>query len=391
MTANALATCLCVGSLVAQTAPNTCDVKRNNEPWFYTSTSVDAGTGRAYNHGIYQPPAYWSQTAQDPGVPAGSRTWRWIPSAVNMRRETRQVTGFYVYLRPSAVTVSFPTTGYIPEWRVHAPKLGGATPAQGYVPDLQKPVLHQVPQVSFPFAQHAAVRARSTFSQAVPVHAEEVCFSFGWQGGEHRLKAGAQGFVGTSQESPWAVPTWGQIDATGQVSVADPLGQVGQYTTLWGSYYEEAPVLIVESDFAHQRMPPPQAPAHSGFNDAAGRCDLGSQAVRFGWNVDGGTAHAGAYVLPLTNLRTSIFSGTSSWLGHTLEVDLTDPALTTLADISYVGTMDAQGFFDGPRVVFPALTPSAVGWFLGVECVVIDSGLSTILATTQAHWIEVIQ
>ena len=43
-----------------------------------------------YNQPIYQPPGYWSSLPSDPGVAAGSRTWRWIPSAVNLRQEARQ-------------------------------------------------------------------------------------------------------------------------------------------------------------------------------------------------------------------------------------------------------------------------------------------------------------
>ena len=383
---------LCVVSAAVRAqAPNTADVKRNNEPWFYTSSIVDPQTQREYNHPLYQPPGYWSSLPSDPGVAAGSLSWRWIPGQVNLRRETRELSGFYVWLRPSAPTVTFPFTGYVPQWKLHPVALRGPTPASGYQPDLQKPALVTVPEVSFVFVQPGAVRARTAFSTAVPFDGEEVCYSLRWRGGEHRLLPGSQGLIGTADEAEWRVPTWGAADPAGTITVADPVAQIGVYSTPWGSYYETAPVVIAESDYAHLRLPPPAAPPHSGFNDAAGLCDLATMPLNLGWNVDGGPANAGNFVLPLFDFSAQVYPGATTILGMTLEVDPTDPLLTVLADAGYVGVMNGLGFFDGPRIPFPVLVPGAVGRWFGVEFAVVKSDLTAIVGTTQAHWIEVVR
>jgi hypothetical protein len=382
--------CAVTTALQAQ-APNTADVKRNNEPWYYTAAAVHPGTGREYNLPLYQPPGYWSALPTDPGVAAGALSWRWIPSRVNLRREPRQVSGCYVWLRASAPTVTFPFTGYVPEWKVHPVRARGGVPQNGYEPDLGQPPHVIVPEASFVFASPGAVRARTAFSAPVAVTAEEVCFSHRWRGGEHRLKPGSQGFVGTSQEAPWRVPTWGHADPQSAITVVDPIAQVGQYTTLWGSYYETAPVIVVESDFAHERQPPPAPPPYTGYNDAAGLCDLATLPLSIGWNVDGGLANAGNFVLPLCNARRTLPAGTTSVLGMTLEVDPLDPLFSVLVDAGYLGNCDAQGFFDGPRVPFPVLPPSAIGVLFGVEFAVVKADLTAFVGSTQAHWVEVIR
>jgi hypothetical protein len=369
-------------------APNACDVKRNNEPYYYTSTTPDPVTGRPYNQPIYQPPGYWSQTANDPGVAAGSSTWRWIPSDVNLRLEPRAVSGFYVWLRPSASTVQFPTTGYVPEWKLHPVAVRGDG---GFRPDLTAPPFAVVPEASFVFATAGAARARVAFSQAVALNAREVAFSLRWRGGEHRLRPASQGFVGTAQEAPWRVPTWGHADPQQNVTVVDPLSQVGQYTTLWAGYYEAAPSIVAESDYAHQRVLPSQPPLYSGFNDAAGLCDLATRDLWLGWNVDGGAANAGNWALPLLNLAPGVHGAPTTFLGVTFELDLTSPVLGELAALGYGGVMDHHGVYDGPRLPIPLLPPSAIGNWIGVEFLILRADLGAIVGSTQAHWLQVVQ
>lgn len=381
-----LAAAVAAAGGIAQT-PHTCEVKRVNEPYYYVTADTHPLTGRAYNVPGYQPPGYWSATPSDPGVPAGHRTWRWLPRALDARSETRQVSGFCVYLRPSAATQVFPFTGYVPEWQMVAVR---ARADGGREPDLQQAPLASVPQASLLFVQPGAARVRTVFSQPVAVAAGEIGYTLRWQGGEHRLKPGAQGLVGTTDEEPWKVPTWGQIDAAGTVTVTDARAVIGADTTLWLTHYETQPALIPESDFAHLRRLGSPLP-FSGFNDGAGLCDLGSQALEVGWNVDAGSARASSYVLPFFNARGSVFAGTSLLLGQTLELDIADPLFGVLIDAGYLGLTGPNGFFDGPRLRFPALGAQAIGLFVGVECLVLNGGLSTVLGSTQAHWIEVVR
>lgn len=384
-----LATALAVVSsagLHAQ-APDTCVVRRNNEPYFYNALATDPGTGRAYNLETYQPPGYWSAAPTDPGVSAGQLSWRWIPAAVNQRLDVRDVSGFEVYLRPSAPTTPFPQTGYIPEWAMvpTAGRLDG-----GRAPDLALPPHIVVPQASFVFPSAGAHRARVAFGAAVPVTSADVCVTLRWQGGEHRLAAGAQGLVGTTDEAPWRVPTWGHADpVAGTVTVVDPLALLGQYTTLWTTYYEASPVVVAHSDYAHMRRLPPQLPLFTGYNDAAGLSDLALQPVALGWSADVGVSRGFSLCVPLFDLRLALPTTGVPLFGTTFEVDATSPLLGTLSSVGYWGFADASGWFDGPRLTFPATTTSLLGVFVGVEFLALDPVTFGVLDSSQAHWMEI--
>ena len=372
-----------LGTLTAQ-VPNTCDVKRNNGPYFYVSNETHTpGTGRAYNAQMYQPPGYWSTSIGDAGVVAGSLSWRWIPRQINLRLETRQVSGFYVFLRPSAATTAFPFTGYIPTWLMYPAALRADG---GFAPDVLSAPLHIVPQVSFVFPTSDAYRARSVFSVAVPVDAEDVCVAYIWAGGEHRMLPNSQGFIGTTDENPWPVVTWGaETAASGMVLGSPP---PGLYSTPWGSYYEDAPVLNVESDYAHQRVYPPTLPLHSGFNDAAGLSDLSTSAVEIGWNVEAGLSNAFGSAAPLFNLAAAVPTVATSVLGLTIEVDLANPMIASLSAIGYPTALDSNGELDGHRELFPIVGPSLLGGFIGVEFVILDQH-GVFAGSTQSHWIEI--
>ncbi len=377
---------LSAGVAVAQA--NHCEVKRNNGPCFYVSGTPDPITWRLYNNPGYAPPGYWSGA----GVIAGAVTWRWIPSPVNLRWEEREVTGYYVWLRPTASTQAFPSTGYIPDFFMHAVRQRADG---GFEPDPARPPMLALPGVSAPFLNEGAYRARSVLGAPVTAvhppaypHASEVCYSYAWQGGEHRFQQGAQGLVGTTTENPWFVPTWGWLEPSGQPHVVDQLVEVGQYSTLWGSYYEDEPSLNAESDYAHMRLNPPQPPLFTGCNDGAGRSDLSVRGVAIGWNVSAGLSHAGDTVVPLFNYSPSIPTSSVSFLGTELEVDVNNPLLGQMAVIGYWGTLDAAGDYDGARYPFSAVTdPAFLHWYLGMEFVVLTQ--TGIGPSTQSHWVKI--
>ena len=202
---------------------------------------------------------------------------------------------------------------------------------------------------------------------------------------------GAQGFVGTADEAPFTVPTWGHATAAGVVTVVDPVARAGVYTTLWADYSEAAPVLLAESDFAHMRRPPPQLPAYSGRNDAVGLSDLSTTDVALGWDVAADPSLAGGTVIPLFNFLApgAPLPPTTVLFGQVFEVDLGDPLITVLADVGYGGPLDASGRLDNVRRVFPSTGPSLIGGRdrRGVHRV--RAGVLGVAGTTQAVWTEI--
>ncbi|MCA8943703.1 MAG: hypothetical protein KDB80_14165, partial [Planctomycetes bacterium] len=322
----------------------------------------------------------------DPGVFASTQTWRWIPSQVDDRGTTRHVSGFYVWQRVSAATSGpFPVTGYIPQFVLY----GASQRADGgYMPDTND-IRHVVPSVSFPFVTADAYRACSTFSAAVPLDSDEVCFAFTWNGGEHRLRDGAQGFVGTTDEVPWVVPTGGYVDSGGSVVVVDTVAQNGDYTTLWASYFSSDPVINVGSDFAFdRRFPPPGPLPFTGQCDSAGLNDLASSTVEFYFEMEGGPSLAGHTAYLLYNVVAARPAPTTLF-GLTFELSLANPFLGTMYGFGIVETLDAQGRSSVSTV---SLSPVGLGLldvYLGAEYLIVDPGGTQFVATTQAHWSKV--
>lgn len=372
-----LALCVCA-PLVGQVEHN--EVKRNQEPYYLTDGTLP--NGRLVNHPALLPPGYDSVLPSDPGVGTSAKSWRWIPSAVNTRESTRQVTGFFTWMRPSAGHGGpFPYTGYIPGWI-----LWGAAQRSdgGFEPDTNA-LLHAVPQVSFPFLTHDAYRACSTFSNAFAYDEDEVCFSLTWAGGEHTHAVDGQALLSSFGEYDFGLPTCGDISPAGAVSMRDSVASHALYTVLWSSYFESDPVINVGSDFSFTGYAAPGPLPFTGHGLSAGLNDVSTSERLFSFEVEAGPGYANHTVFMLFNLGP--IATPSSWFGLDFELDVTSPLLGHLSAIH--GVLDSQGHFGH---TMQTLGPWGTFWvdsYVGMEFLVVSPALS-LVDTTQAFYSRVV-
>jgi hypothetical protein len=377
-----------VGSLALQ-AQNHNRVKRNNNPVIVLGTT-HSGTRHPYNWPDASPLGFRPGGS---GVASGTRTIRWIPSMVNLRREPRLVSGYMVGMRPSAATPvsAFPLTGYYPEFSFHVPKQisGSGTWANGaqYTADLTTAAIVRFAQTSNVFASFSNLVWIRTISTPVPIHQTEIVMSVRWDANGLTTpinddSPGHQSFFGTYADGIHSPVT---IQFASPTNVLTPIAT--DFSVTWLSYLEEAPVVQPKSDWGHRRTSA-QYPAISGYSIGTGQSDLASLAGQLGWDVDAGIGFAGDLAVPLFNFGP-VFPLAFQVLGQTIELNVADPHLGLLAGAGYSQVLDATGSATGPWLLLPSLGPPARNTTIGVEFVTAKPNLSALTGSTQSAWITI--
>jgi hypothetical protein len=376
------------GSVVAQ-GQN--DVARNNDPWLVISAAAHPTTTRPYNYPPVSPAQFAYNTAT-PGtptgqtVPAGTHTVRWIPSMTNLRREARDVTGFYVGLRPSAASATFPLTGYTPEYKIHTPAqlAPGATWASGaqYSANFTAPALVTLPQATYTFAAFGNYLVSSTLTAPVTVNQEEIVISFKWQGGENDEVAGTQSFFGGYADG---IHTPMTVQFASPTNVLTPA--TDNFTVTWGSYFEDSASISAKSDWGYRRTAA-LLPSVSGYSVGTAQSDAATTAGQLGWDVFAGAANSGNFAIALFNTG-AVFPASFPLFGQIIEMNLADPSLTLLVNAGYNITLPANGEGAGPFLPIPVLGSSAIGFAIGAEFLILRSDLSGFSDSTQSAWTQI--
>lgn len=359
-------------------------VERNNDP-YYRGDTANASTGVL---GVYKPvnPDAYSDTTTTVGVPAGTLSWRWFPSENNLRRETRQVSGFYIGLRYSYSTpaASLPLTGYVPEISIHKgkPRVGG-----GVDPDLAQAPLFTLATSSTLFATaNSTIIPSRTLSAPVGINETDMVLSCKWQGGEHRDVPGKQCLIGSWFDGDYVPVTTGFASPTNVISYVQ-----GNESCLWLSYMEEQSVILPSSDWGYRRKSANPLPSGYSVSTAQGDFALSTtNGAIFGYDINGGPSMAGNRAVLLFNAGP-VFPASFQILGQVLEINVADPYLDLFAQLGYVLTMNPAapkiGFAAGPRIQVPNLGPSGLGFTFGAEYLVFDPNFTAAVDSTQSAWI----
>lgn len=369
-------------------------VSRNNDPWLVIS-SAHPVTTNPYNFPPVSPAAFSFNVAA-PGTPTGqtvaanTHTVRWIPSMTNMRRQARQVSGFYAGLRPSAATpsTSFPLTGYTPEYKIHQPNqlvpgLSWAAGAQ-YSANFNAPALVTLPQGTFSFTTFGNFLVTSALSAPVSVTQEEIVISLKWRGGENDEVPGGQSFF-ASYFDGIHTPLTVQFASPAPANALTPSTD-NRFVT-WASYFEEDASIAAKSDWGYRRNAA-LLPSVSGHSVGTGQADLATTAGQLGWDVEAGVSQNGNFAIALFNAGP-IFPASFPLFGQTIEVNLADPNLTLLVNAGYNLTLSAQGEGVGPFLPLPVLGSSAIGFSIGAEFLILASDFSGWRESTQAAWVTI--
>jgi hypothetical protein len=360
-------------------------VERNNNPWLVVSTAKHTTTQNPYNWGPVSPAAFAPGQA---GVANGTLTVRWIPGMVNLRREPRQVSGYYIGIRPSAASATFPQTGYFPEVKTWPSRVlsGTGTWANGEqrTADLTMQPLHTLAQSTQTFATYGNFVVNRTIATPVMINQTDIVLSARWDANGQTTpinddSPGHQSFFGSFSDG---------IHAPVTVQFADPNNNLTPITTdfsvTWFSYMEEQPVCHQQSDWGYRRDGR-LLPSVSGYSIGTGQSDLATTAGQMGWDVDGGTSKAGHFGLPLLNVGP-VFPISFNLFGQVIEVNPSDPLLSALIGGGYTLTLDSNGFGNGPLIPFPVLGPAGMNATIGVEMVTVKADLSALSGSTQSVW-----
>jgi len=363
-------------------------LERNNDPYFRGDTAHPT-TGVT---GVYKPvnPDAYSDTVSTAGVPAGTLSWRWFPAENNLRRETRQVSGFYIGLRYSYSTPasSLPLTGYVPEISIHKSK---ARAGGGKDPDLAQAPLFTLASSSTVFTSaNSSVIPSRTLSTPVAINEIDMMLSCKWQGTEHRDVPGKQCPIGSWFDGDYVPIT------TGFASPANVISYVqGNESCLWLSYMEEQSVILPSSDWGYRRKVANPLPSGYAVSTAQGDFALSTtNGAIFGYDINGGPSMAANKAVLLFNAGP-VFPAQFTILGQVLELNPVDPFLGLMADVGYVLTLNAAapkiGFGSGPRLQVPNLGPAGLGFTFGAEFFVFDPTFTSAVDSTQSAWISVIK
>jgi hypothetical protein len=374
------------GPLALQ-AQNHNRVKRNNNPWAVLSTAKHTTTQRAYNWPPSSPAGF---APGGGGVASGTRTIRWIPSMVSLRRETRLVSGYQLGIRPSAATPGA-MTGYFPQVSFHVPRLltGSGTWANGaqYSADLTVPAIVTFAQTSQALPSTGNFVFFRTIGTPVAINETEIVMSARWDANGLTTpinddNPGHQSFFGSYADGIHSPVT---VQFASPTNILTPIST--GFSVTWFSYFEEAPVVQQKSDWGHRRNSV-QYPGISGYSIGTGQSDLASVAGQLGWDVDAGIGFAGDLAVPLFNFGP-VFPLAFQVLGQTIELNVADPHLGLLAGAGYVLTLDATGSAIGPWLLLPSLGPPALYTTIGVEFVTARPNPSALTGSTQSAWITI--
>ncbi|MCC6670630.1 MAG: hypothetical protein IT458_06195 [Planctomycetes bacterium] len=389
----AVTAALLAASLSAQTPDNN-RVEKNNNPWLVISSSKHPTTTNPYMYPPQNHPAYSFGAPATPGVPAGSKVFRWIPKEVNQRTEARVVSGFYAGMSLAAATPGA-VQGYFPETAIVLPKARSGSTSQipGQDPNTAVPAVFTLAKRTLTFPGIRTV-ANATFTPSVSVTQQDMVMTHKYEGGENdnvpaTPTVNSQGYFGSWQDNlnqPLIIPaTDGNIDGTsGVINYNTDLNFCG-----WRSYMEEEANLSQHSDWGFQRYPG-LSPVPSGYSVGTYNSDLATTAGSFGWDVNAGTSEAGNSVVMLMNAGP-FFPGSFPILGVDVNLNIADPALGLLAAAGYVGTLNAQGLFDGPALSLSPLGASGLGTTIGVQGFIVAASLTNLTENTQANWFKVVK
>lgn len=373
-----LALALCAPAVLA--AQNAAECVRSNEPYFVQSVTRHPVTGieRAYPPSV--PPGYLPGGG---GVPADTYRFKVFPGDTLRRAQARQISGFHYVARNSSATTGRNTSSYLFQFdlRPVVARTGG-----GLDPDFGRSLLSVPSQ-----AGGGATNTYHVYTTFAPVTLtfNDCAISLRYRGGENDDKDGNAG-QGPSQctASSWLD---GPMPFTPD---GDWRGGVFTYNTdpnyhLWVTFSEVDPVCNVWSNWGKQRDVP-RVPPLKGHSLGTYYSDLwsGTPPFEFGFDVDGGMAHANRLVIPLFNIG-AVFRTGIPFLGTTVEVNPADPALVLLHQVpGFVGTTNAVGRHASPAVPFTSRFLGGRGLHLGVEYLLFDGALN-LAGSTGAQWVLV--
>ncbi len=363
--------------------------------------------------------------ASPTGVAAGSLTWVWYPSQLNLRYEDRFVTGHMVATRPSSSTplsmYSQTAAGqtqpgvpqYVPRFSIYRAKArsqGSSSPfGNGFEPDFSQNPLLTYNTLHTPLLDSSLVDSTQiwtvTYNLTVLIPGSstgganaEMIMALQAEGGEHYQTPGSQSLPTGFSENDFTPAHWGWATPgpTRTISYFDPAqtlpGNPSFYSSPLLGYFEDQPTLAIRSSWAENNDPTLALNDALSYNVGNGFCNAASTAGSVGMDVFTSISHSGNRVLPLLNVGLSVHpSGTPSQ-GQMAELNLADPFVTLFWGNGLMdGFVDANGLWFSPtRISFPALGPATIGTWLGLEYAIINEGTGALVGTTNAYWFQVV-
>ena len=356
-------------------------VQRRNTVYVQTETPGHPN-GNPFADSRVNPPEH-----REPGdaVPAGTRSYVWVPRAASLRSGDEPVDGFVLPLSPSSATTTYPAFLYRPAVAAHPSR---AAPAGHREPDPSQPPFWEVAEAPLVFPQFGFYEAGVTLAQALPVPETEpeLVLSMRWAGGDNRWAPDTLQHWGDAQEGPYSAAVFGFVAPAGAVTaVAMPAAPRSQLAL---THLRAEPGIDVRSDWGRSYAPPSGFPGLLGSGIATYEAPLATMAGQLAWDVRGGPAYAGTVAVPMLNVGP-IATTATPFLGLTLELDPLDPALGVLAGAGYVLLLDPTGTARGPLLPVPALGTAALGTAIGAEWLLVDGAFTSLLGSSQAAWVVV--
>jgi hypothetical protein len=371
--AGLMAALVCAGATGAQHN----DVERRNSLYLWLEATGHPN-GNPFPDRRQNPPAH----ATPAGVAPGTRSYVWIPSHANHHSGAERIDGFRAPLGPSSATLTYPALLYYPEVAVHPTvhrPAGHVEPDPAALPHL---VLPEAPLV---FGRFGFYESGSSLLDPVPLPQgqREVVVSRGGSRSDSRWTPDTLQMWGDAYGDRYSLPVYGFVDPAGTVSAVSATAPYG-YLNL--TYRRAEPTVDARSDWGKSYLSQTTHPGLWGSSISTYEGRLSGRGGKIAWDVRAGAAYAGAMAIPMLNVGP-IHPSPRVVLAQSIDLDVDDPALPLLAP-RFIVSLDSTGFARGLELDVMPLGASALGKFAGVEYLLVDAGLTQLLATTQAVWVE---
>ncbi|MEM7204622.1 MAG: hypothetical protein AAF628_30470 [Planctomycetota bacterium] len=353
------------------------DVERRN-PGVTWWEPIGHPSGNPYPDLRQNPPSHQLPT----GVPRGTLSYVWLPRETNDVDEDEVIDGFRAPLGPSPATTVYPATIYFPEIAIHRTR----TVLGRVEPDPTQPPHFKLAESTVVFTGFGAWETSTNLltPYTLPKTQQDVVLSLRWNADDSRDQPGTLMMWGDAHGAAYPLPVFGFVSPQGQVTPQLMLGSQPGYLNL--TYRRQRPTVDARSSWGRSGVSPTVT---FGYNVSTYRAPLVGGGGCLGWDLAAGPSHAGGIAIPLLNVGP-FFGSSFPFLGQTFELNLLDPALAALNNTGFAPILDATGRAQGPLFPIPKLGSSALGLRLGVEFAVFDAGLSALVDTTQAAWIEIV-
>ncbi len=331
------------------------------------------------------PPEY---TTAGQSVAAGTMHWRVFPERGLVRGEPRSITGIGCWWQPSDVSGTFPQNIATPELRFY----GTTTDAQNLeVPDLANPMLASVAPMTMPVNSGSAFNSLTiSLSNPIATTRNDLALCGVYPASASSTTAGFFGFLpsAANQAQGLAQSYYGFAYPNGTLTHFS-LG--GARSSLW--FYESQPTISLRGNWALSDSHFGQGYINGAWGDSSYFAPF-ADANWAGWTDSRNPAVLGITVFadgfdgyqPVLLMNAGPrFPASIPILGITLELNPADSTLGTLVNL---GMPINNERFDVDIPIMTAPDPTAMGFWLGFEALILDPVTLQFVDSTQAVWTQ---